>query len=532
MSSYYLLVTAITAIPLTAAGKTYEIGSKQCRDLINAQAAAGNRGILHNDDTNTPYLKSIKDICGGLPVEYPLDDVNGRIAAWVVPLFVLVGTMYFSPFGPTNTLSVVLHLLADPIMSMWSLLSKLAANRRYIRLCQLAPNLPDGVRRHTAMILSAYEEWSISFLAEKARRDSCTSMTSRRSSYATSHLKTPTVEERETAMATTAATLINHLSDTNTSCDESCARLNACLKAAKDLSDSRANGTWKTVLGTFNYLVAVFIAFMSILRGQFNNRTGHSIAFAMLFSWLITAAFLTSIAGGFVNKRSARTILKRLQEDMDRIGEEAGVLAPQMFCFAEEERNPKSFASMEYCGGNYSYRPYESVHNLEMGILLAASIFPIVLATVIAVTISYTSPTRGIGCRSLQQLLYFALWAISACLTFLLKRTNAGAKLWRYVRIKDLIFFIPLVVFYIAAFYGLLNNPYCWSSCISLGPKAYVMLNQTAEITRLARTVWPGLAFAGLGSQLMLVAGVGWVYRKEALLFRIGDEDHEWIYRS
>jgi hypothetical protein len=44
-----------------------------------------------------------------------------------------------------------------------------------------------------------------------------------------------------------------------------------------------------------------------------------------------------------------------------------------------------------------------------MGILLAVATFPVVLATVIAVVISYTSPTRGIGCRSLQQFLYFAL---------------------------------------------------------------------------------------------------------------------------
>jgi hypothetical protein len=151
------------------------------------------------------------------------------------------------------------------------------------------------------MILSSYEEWPISFFSEKARRDSCTSMASRRSSSAVSNLKIPTVEDQETTMTTTTTTLISYLSDTSIPCHESCTRLNACLKAAKDLSDCHANGTWKTILGTLNYFVAVFIAFMATFRGQFNNRTGRSIAFAVLFSWLIPAAVLTSIAGGFVS---------------------------------------------------------------------------------------------------------------------------------------------------------------------------------------------------------------------------------------
>ena len=59
-----------------------------------------------------------------------------------------------------------------------------------------------------------------------------------------------------------------------------------------------------------------------------------------------------------------------------------------------------------------------------------------------------------------------------------------------------------------------------------------MVLDQTKEIKELARMVWPALAFLGLGSHLLLVAGVGWVYRKEALLFRISDEDHERVYRN
>jgi hypothetical protein len=61
------------------------------------------------------------------------------------------------------------------------------------------------------------------------------------------------------------------------------------------------------------------MAFLHVTQGGFNNRTGHSMAFGVLWTWLLVIVSLSSITEGFITKQSARTILGRLQRHLDRI---------------------------------------------------------------------------------------------------------------------------------------------------------------------------------------------------------------------
>jgi hypothetical protein len=97
--------------------------------------------------------------CGASPVIYSFLDIEQRINEWVVPLCILIGTMQFAPLGFWNAIFVVLHLLTDPFTSIWSLLSKLAANQQCYARCLKSEHLPSAARKPVAVIIAALEEW-------------------------------------------------------------------------------------------------------------------------------------------------------------------------------------------------------------------------------------------------------------------------------------------------------------------------------------------------------------------------------------
>ncbi|KAF4625696.1 hypothetical protein G7Y89_g12464 [Cudoniella acicularis] len=102
-------------------------------------------------------------------------------------------------------------------------------------------------------------------------------------------------------------------------------RVNECQLAARALSDSHQSGIAKTIIGTANYFVALGLAFTHVANGEFNNRTGHSLAFGILWTGLLVIVWLSAMGGSFVAKRSSRTVLSTLQRNFDRL-EEASVV--------------------------------------------------------------------------------------------------------------------------------------------------------------------------------------------------------------
>lgn len=69
-------------------------------------------------------------------------------------------------------------------------------------------------------------------------------------------------------------------------------RQRVCLQAANEMSDCRVSGLVKTLLGLMNYTAALAASFIHIEKGDYNYRTGHTIAYAMLYSWLIAAVLI------------------------------------------------------------------------------------------------------------------------------------------------------------------------------------------------------------------------------------------------
>lgn len=207
----------------------------------------------------------------------------------------------------------------------------------------------------------------------------------------------------------------------------------------------------------------------------------------LLWTSLLEIIWLSSISGGFMTKRSTRTILFNLQKNFDALEEAQYLrkpslerqqrlgfpdpvagdisvqpmvdtkfqLGPPIFDFhLIENRNIKiAYRSLEGLGMNYCTTPSPVGSWKQKVFLVVASICPVVAATCSAFWISYTSPTSGVGCRNIQQISFFAGWVVSSVLTISFRRYMPGRQLW-LTRMKDLVFGLALIAFFTMGFIG------------------------------------------------------------------------------
>jgi len=261
----------------------------------------------------------------------------------------------------------------------------------------------------------------------------------------------------------------------------------------------------------------------------FNNRTSHSIAFAISYSWLISAVILSAAAGGFSNQHSVETILDRLKRKVPELGLPTWELG-----------TTKSGIEAGATGMNYGYRPTASaIAKHEPGIgpqeeqdskggqptcSLAqldrkpprrtwVAIIPLVASTLCGFLISWFTPTQGLGCRSLHQASLLFLFILSHGGTFLMQRflIHGQARTYQYpcIIIKDALVAVTHLTMLCLAFSGFYNRCFCWAAWFSRGPqKAAVTIFIEEYFKVKLRTVWPALIFSALTVQFMFSAAV------------------------
>jgi hypothetical protein len=110
---------------------------------------------------------------------------------------------------------------------------------------------------------------------------------------------------------------------------------------------------------------------------------------------------------------------------------------------------------LEYCGGNPSFSPQQFSHGTKRKSLSILATIPFILSTLSAAFISYFNPTRGIGCRTIHQLSFFASWLLSALLTWVLGHiTCSSYSHWRWTLLKDAMVLAPQLISFCGAFVG------------------------------------------------------------------------------
>lgn len=441
--------------------------------------------------------------------------------------------MHYASLGLLNTIAVIIHLLGDPISSFESLLSKVRRLQKHHRRCarDLA-YLPLEVQRAIAMILAAYEEWDHEvpvYLVQVAQ----------------SGLKPPNNEDKSAMLATAIETqkqkgdmfhiLKEWLGTTrHFSSSKELQRQKVCLQAANEFSDCRVSGLVKTLLGLANYTVVLVASFIHIEKGDYNFRIGHTIAYAMLYSWLIASVLLCSLIGGYATKRSSEDVLKRLYLRFEAIEVEHSIRGesresiPTISRFSTSDNYAESstYKSLEWSGGNSTFRPRQSCWGKRKIRTSCLAHLPILSTVIFAFTISYTSPTVGVGCRSISHALFGVGWIASAGFTMIIHcATESAYHQWLYIRIKDSIVAAAQTVVFFMIYCGWFNSCFCWSAWFSLRADAHVLLTPSPMIQQLAPTKWLAMSLCSILGQLLLMACIWAYFREGANLFHVSEHE-------
>jgi len=267
-------------------------------------------------------------------------------------------------------------------------------------------------------------------------------------------------------------------------------------------------------------------------NAKYTNRTSHSIAFAISYSWLISAVILSAAAGGFPNQHSVEKVLDRIKRKVPELG------LPTW-----EVGTTKSGIEAGATGMNYGYRPRKTSkrtasttanhapgigpqgeHDSKRGQPSLAQldlkpprrtwvvIIPLVASTLCAFFISWYTPTQGLGCRSLHQASLLFLFILSHGITLLIRRflIHGQARTYQYpcIIIKDALVTVTHLTMLGLAFSGFYNRCFCWSAWFSRGSEAVVTLYIDKYFEDKLRNVWPALTFSAIAVQFMFSAAM------------------------
>ena len=110
------------------------------------------------DPRSRPYptLEGCLALCGHGYRLWPAKETGLRVLYFIVPIVILSVRYAFAPIGITNKAWTLIHLVGDPIDSLWStLIRQEKARRNYHLAMEIAPGAP----REVAAIWTAYDSW-------------------------------------------------------------------------------------------------------------------------------------------------------------------------------------------------------------------------------------------------------------------------------------------------------------------------------------------------------------------------------------
>jgi hypothetical protein len=391
------------------------------------------------------------------------------LATWVVPLLILVVNLNYSSFGRQaywNQATIALHLFGNPIHAMWALLTKLDVKRRIGLRCRDA-FLTRGLKQKDiwiySTILYALDDFDFSM-------------------------------DFEVHFDRLMEIAASNRSDLK----------NACRRAAIDMTIARVNNTRRAVFAILGYLAAITA---SIIRANFSGSIpihySHTIALRELNYWIIAAILLSAAVGGLPSEWTSVGILMDLQ-------------SRTCLDFGINRLRP-------WRGGNHTWRPEKDVSTTisrvpdKRHLVLALLAFgSVTTAAFNSFLMSYFTPTRGVGIRSLVEIIYWAWWCANAIAMYLIGRcrihwttTQRG---WLFIIAKDSLFALFTILFLLSAWNGWWNSCYHWSMALQLGKdKAYIdLVGMKGQILWLMKKPFPIAMALGTAAQIALAFTMIW----------------------
>lgn len=437
-------------------------------------------------DNLTLNLAGCNALCGSEQTWYT--DIGPRLTVWLIPILLLLANVEPSPVDKQN-FQAILHLLGDPIDSIWSLLHKLDAWDRCSALAARCDDICPSCQRVIASIFAAHEEVQGSRIKSERYFEALFEQCSR-----TTHF-------------------------------------NEWRRAAVRLADSRTDSFGRTVFAFLLYVFQLVCAFVPEITGGSYSPPGGRIATSVLLSWLVPVILIINAIGNLCSRRAVYDILADLAantgEDTFHVIEERSDFLSN-FPFIARASSTEYLRALSWSGAIYTYRPwklryatstsYRRRYTLFLAMLAAA---PFLIGFIGGVLILWYQLPVGLNCRHVWLLGVSVLWIISAFITSTTYNSSfaTGKYHWRFTLIKDACVAIPSLGVMILSGIGLFNFCWCWSGPFHYPGVGRVPLLETFYI-RNARSVYPIIVGGALALQLTMVLAVAIFWRRGFQLMR------------
>ena len=327
-----------------------------------------NLPMTHPDNV-TLTLAGCREFCGGWTWYW---DAGPRVTTWIVPILLLLSNIELTPIDKRRFMTVI-HVLGDPIDSLWSLTHKIYTWHRLYELGLRKPfigtaPLPSeedeseeenpsknalvrfmkkftkwlsGLKKIIAQLSRTFVEASFKRLLRLADK-----------LYEVVRIKIfgcdprpprdPENEHRARIIATVLAGFeelsgarieseqhyldickqFGNLGETN----EDNTKFEEWHRAARQFADGRTNEYLRTVLAIIVYLFGLLGAFVADIGGDSTTPAGGRIGAALFLSWLVPLVLLSNTIGAFTSRRTCLDIMSQFvmatYSDPDKPGNE------------------------------------------------------------------------------------------------------------------------------------------------------------------------------------------------------------------
>ena len=497
-----LLLHLLVAIPLGSAFDRIGCHLKTLDMLSNHSLSPTSDFFFRDSPQSPPYngpenvtlnFIGCKAICG--PEQTWYFDIGPWLTVWLIPVLLLLANVEPSPVDKYNFLAI-LHLLGDPIDSIWSLLHKLDAWDRCSALAARCNDVCPACQRVIASIFAAHEE-----------------------------VQGPRIKSERYFEA-----LLEQRSQA--------AHFHEWRRAAVRLADSRTASFGRTVFAFLLYIFQLICAFIPQVGGGSNSPPGGRIATSVLLSWLVPVILIINAVGNLTSRRAVHDILADLAEKTRdhafKLTEERSEFLPA-FPFLARAGSTEYFPALTWSGAIYTYRPWKLryitsthqhhhrlLHTLLLATLAAA---PVLIGFVGGVLILWYQIPVGLNCRHIWLVGVSVLWIISAMITSITytSRFATGKYHWRFILIKDACIAAPSLTMMILSEIGLFNFCWCWSGPFhqysSSFSRGRVPLLETVYFQN-DKSVYPIIVGVALLLQLIMVLVVAVLWRRGFRLLR------------
>ena len=504
MPSSYLLSVFLHFLPFTLAFDRDSCFTNAKWQLGNGTVSANSPFFFRDTNTTPPYngpdnmtltLDGCNYFCG--PQQTWYTDIGPRLTIWLIPVLLLLANVELSPLDKRRFFAII-HLVGDPIDSIWSLLHKLDAWDRCVVLAEkYHENACSSCQRVVATVFAGYEEVQGPRIAS----------------------------ERDFE-----ALLEKH--DISTQFYE-------WRHAAVRLADGRNDELGRTGLAFLLYLLQVIATFVPAIGGVPPGPPGGRIATSVLLSWLVPVIFLSNTVGNLPSCRTAFDVMAdfgvKTSEDTMYILHRRSVFLPTVSSL-RRTCSADYFEALAWSGAIYTYSPWKMrfvpsrpQHNLRLLLLCSLAIMPVLFGFIGGFLILWYQLPTGPNCRHVWLIGVTLLWSISAWITGITysPRFATGLYHWRLTLIKDaFIAIVSLLVMFLSGV-GLFNFCWCWSGPFQYPGMGRVPLPETVYLEN-AKSIYPTIVGVTLILELAVFGIAVMVWRRGFRLLRWGEKTCRW----